>query len=115
LRVSADHPRWGVVNGEVKVNEEVVLHMLQPGALRGTLTENGKPPTPGKFTVALLRQRGNEVRGPLEQVPGFLTPGLDGSFTVALCSPAATRSTRSSRSTRCNRRAACSRSRRTCT
>jgi len=87
LRVSADHPRWGVANGEVKVNEEVVLHMLQPGALRGTLTENGKPPTPGKFTVALLRQRGNEVRGPLEQVPGFLTPGLDGSFTVAALQP----------------------------
>jgi len=87
LRVSADHPRWGVVNGEVKVNEELVLHMLQPGALRGTLTENGKPPSPGKFSIALMRQRGNEPRGPLEQVPGLLTPGLDGSFAVAALQP----------------------------
>ncbi|HEX6811572.1 MAG TPA: carboxypeptidase-like regulatory domain-containing protein [Planctomycetota bacterium] len=87
LRVSADHPRWGVVNGEVKVNEELVLRMLQPGSLRGTLTENGKPPSPGKFTVALMRRRGNEARGPLEQVPGLLTPGIDGSFAVAALQP----------------------------
>ncbi|HEU4420741.1 MAG TPA: hypothetical protein VFT55_17515 [Planctomycetota bacterium] len=87
LRVSADHPRWGVAHGEVKVNAELVLHMLQPGALRGTLTENGKPPSPGRFSIALMRQRGNDSRGPLEQVPGLLTPGLDGSFAVAALQP----------------------------
>jgi hypothetical protein len=87
LRVSAEHPRWGVVHGEVEPGKELVLRMQPPGALRGVLLESGKPPEPGKYTVALVRQRGKDPRGPLDQVPGLLTPGLDGSFAVAALQP----------------------------
>jgi len=87
-RVSAEHPRWGAAHGEAKLTEELVLRMQQPGSLRGTIRENGKPPTPGKFTVGLYRLRGgSEERGPLEDVPRLVTPAVDGTFTVAALQP----------------------------
>lgn len=89
LRVSGDHPRWGIVHGECKLGEELVLRMQQPGSLRGVLTENGKPAELGKFSVALVRRRGGDgPRGPLEEVPTMLTPGLDGTFAVVALQPA---------------------------
>jgi hypothetical protein len=87
LRVSAEHPRWGVVHGETRPGEELRLQLQQPGALRGFLFENGKPPEPGKFSVAVVRRRGSGPRGPLESVPGLLTPGLDGAFAVKALQP----------------------------
>lgn len=87
LRVSAEHPRWGAVNGEAKLNEELVLRMQRPGSLRGTLLENGKPPTPGKYTVGLYRMRRDEPNGPLEQMPRLATPAPDGTFTIAALQP----------------------------
>ncbi|MBL8727068.1 MAG: carboxypeptidase regulatory-like domain-containing protein [Planctomycetes bacterium] len=87
LRVSAEHPRWGVVHGETKPGEELRLQMLQPGSLRGFLFENGKPPPPGKFSIACVRRRGDGPRGPLDTVPGLLTPGLDGAFAVKALQP----------------------------
>ncbi len=87
LRVSAEHPKWGVVGGEVKVGEEVILRMQQPGSLRGLVRENGKPPTPGKFTISVERRNGEGVRGPLETVPALLTPDLGGAFGAAVLQP----------------------------
>ncbi len=87
LRVSAEHPRWGVVHGETKSGEELRLQMQQPGSLHGVLVENGKPPTAGKFSVAVSRRRGDGPRGPLDTVPGLVTPGLDGSFAVKALQP----------------------------
>ncbi|MBX3464352.1 MAG: carboxypeptidase regulatory-like domain-containing protein [Planctomycetes bacterium] len=87
LRVSAEHPRWGVVHGEAKPGQELRLQMEAPGALRGLLLENGKPPTPGKYSVAVMVRGGKGPRGPLEGVPGLLTPGLDGSFAVQALQP----------------------------
>ncbi len=87
LRVSADHPKWGVVHGEAKLGVELELRMQPPGALRGTITENGKPPEPGKFTIALEHRRGDEPRGPIETVPMLLTPGLDGTFIAPVLQP----------------------------
>ncbi|HEX5050549.1 MAG TPA: carboxypeptidase-like regulatory domain-containing protein [Planctomycetota bacterium] len=87
LRVSAEHPRWGVVNGEAKANEQLVLRMQPPGSLHVVLSENGHPPEIGRFSVAIERRRGNEPRGPLEQVPTLVTPGLDGSISVAALQP----------------------------
>lgn len=87
LRVSADHPRWGVVHGECKQGQELVLRMLQPGRLHGILTESGKPAAPGEFTIALEHRRGSGPRGPLEAVPAMLTPGPDGSFTATALQP----------------------------
>ncbi|MBM4061712.1 MAG: hypothetical protein FJ265_11555 [Planctomycetes bacterium] len=87
LRVSADHPRWGVVHGEAKLGAELVLVMQAPGSLHGVLTEDGKPAEPGKYTIALERRRGGGPRGPLEDVPGLLSSGAGGQFTAAALQP----------------------------
>ncbi|MBL8755085.1 MAG: carboxypeptidase regulatory-like domain-containing protein [Planctomycetes bacterium] len=87
LRVSADHPRWGTVHGEVAAGGEVSLVMQEPGALRGLVQENGKPPDPGKFTIVVERRGSSGPRGPLETVPLMLTAGLDGSFAAKALQP----------------------------
>ena len=87
LRVSAEHPKWGVVHGEAKVGEELTLRMQAPGTLQGVIRENGKPPELGKFTVALERRNGDGPRGPLESVPTLLSPGLDGTFAANVLQP----------------------------
>lgn len=85
LRVSAEHPKWGVANGKVAKNETVTLRMEAPGSLRGVLRENGAPPPPGKFTI-VLEKRGGE-RGATDSVPTLLTPGLDGAFASKALQP----------------------------
>ncbi|MGK0299602.1 MAG: hypothetical protein ACI89X_000469 [Planctomycetota bacterium] len=87
LRVSADHPRWGVVHGETKPDEELVLRLVAPGSLHGVLSENGKPPLPGKWTVAVMWRRGGGPRGPLQNTPQLITAGLDGTFKVGSLQP----------------------------
>lgn len=87
LRVSADHPLYGVVHGEVKPGEELVLQLLAPGMLRGVLSENGKPPLPGKFTIAVMWRRNGGPRGPLENTPQLITAGLDGTFEATGLQP----------------------------
>ncbi|MBL9079228.1 MAG: hypothetical protein JNL08_17130 [Planctomycetes bacterium] len=87
LRVSADHPRWGVVHGEAELGKELLLRMAAPGGVRGFLFENGKPPTVGKYTLVLVHQQRQGPRGPLETVPGFLAPAADGAFAVRALQP----------------------------
>jgi hypothetical protein len=87
ISVSADHPKWGVVHGEAKLNVTLELRMQPPGSLTGLLTENGKPPQPGKFTIAVDRRNGDGPRGPIETVPMLLTPGLDGTFAAGVLQP----------------------------
>lgn len=87
LRVSADHPLYGVVHGETKPDQELVLRLLAPGTLHGVLSENGKPPLPGKFTVAVMWRRSGGPRGPLENTPQMVTAGLDGTFTLTGLQP----------------------------
>jgi len=87
LRISADHPRWGVVHGEAKLGQELVLYMEPPGSLRGVLTENGRPPELGKFTVVVMQEGGDGPRGPIEQVPTLVTARPDGSFGVTALQP----------------------------
>ncbi|MBK8099009.1 MAG: carboxypeptidase regulatory-like domain-containing protein [Planctomycetes bacterium] len=79
VRVSADHPRWGVVHGRMKIGDpELVLRMVEPGAITGTVTENGQPVTAGKFTVGADKRGGDD--GPIDTVPMLATPGMDGTF-----------------------------------
>ncbi|MCC7397504.1 MAG: carboxypeptidase regulatory-like domain-containing protein [Planctomycetes bacterium] len=85
-RISAEHPRWGAVHGEAKRGEELVLVMQQPGRLVLTLVEDGKPPAPGRFSVAVVRGR-NGGRGAIENMPSLQSPGLDGVLTVAALQP----------------------------
>lgn len=87
LRVSAEHPRWGVVHGEAKPGEELVLRLSPPGALHGQLVENGKPPLPGKYSIGVMWRRSGGARGPLDQVPSIVSAGVDGGFTVRALQP----------------------------
>jgi uncharacterized GH25 family protein len=87
LRVSGDHPRFGVVHGLAKLGEELVLRMEQPGSLLGFLTEGGHPPAPGSHTVAIERRRGDGPRGAIEDVPMLVSPAADGTFAVRALQP----------------------------
>jgi protocatechuate 3,4-dioxygenase beta subunit len=90
IRVSADHPRWGAVHATTKQGQgELVLTMAAPGAIEGTLTDGGKPATPGKYAVVVEhRLRSMPAgRGAIEEVPGLLTPGLEGEFTARALQP----------------------------
>ena len=75
------------MHGEAEQGTELVLTLIEPGRLRGVLLEDGKPPLPGKFTVALMRRRSGGPRGPLEGVPQMITAGLDGVFEVTNLQP----------------------------
>ncbi|MCA8964290.1 MAG: carboxypeptidase regulatory-like domain-containing protein [Planctomycetes bacterium] len=85
-RVTADHPKWGMVHGEVKWGEELLLRMQAPGALHGVITENGKPPKAGELTVAIEPRR-NGPRGALDDMPQLQALALDGTFTVRAMQP----------------------------
>lgn len=84
LRVSAEHPRFGVVHGRIERGAETVLRFSAPGAIHGVLTENGKPVEPGRYTVS-IEARGSG--GPFDQVPSLATPALDGAFVVKALQP----------------------------
>lgn len=87
LRISAEHPKWGVVHGETDGEQELVLRMLEPGAIEGRLTENGEVPTPGKYSVTILHRGGDGPRGPVEFVPQIVAAGLDGTFRASALQP----------------------------
>lgn len=87
IRVSAEHPKWGVVHGLAKLNEELLLRMLPPGSLEGVLTDSGAPPEFGKWTVMVEWQRGDGPRGPFEQVSRMVSPDREGKFRVAALQP----------------------------
>jgi protocatechuate 3,4-dioxygenase beta subunit len=89
LRVTADHPRWGFVHGEIARGAgELVLAMQVPGWVEGTLLDHGKPPLPAKYTVS-LEGRGGPLgdRGALDVVPLLATPAQDGAFAFKALQP----------------------------
>lgn len=86
VRVSAEHPAYGIVNGGCKLGEpELVLQMQVPGWIEGTLTERGRAPDPGKYSISAEWRP--TVRGALEMVPKLIAPGLDGRFTLRALQP----------------------------
>ncbi len=87
VRVSADHPKWGMVHGEVKWGEDLVLRMQAPGSIRGLVTENGAPPKVGELTVTIEPRRGGGPRGALEDMPMLQALALDGTFACAAVQP----------------------------
>jgi len=87
LKVSAEHPKWGVVHGTATLGSELILHMQPPGSLEGILTENGLPPEAGQYTVIVEWRRNKGPRGPIEQVPRMVTPLADGKFRVTALQP----------------------------
>lgn len=89
FRVTADHPRWGLTHTRAKVADgEVVLRMQEPGWIDGTLTDNGKPPTPAKYSIVVTERTEWENRkDAAEGVPALATPGLDGKFALRAMQP----------------------------
>lgn len=86
VRVTADHPKWGMVHGEVTWGQDLVLRMEAPGELRGLVLVNAKPPQAGEFTVA-IEHRSSGPRGALENMPSLKNVALDGSFGVKSMQP----------------------------
>jgi protocatechuate 3,4-dioxygenase beta subunit len=90
LRITAEHPRWGALQGRIEQElpepRELVLRAAVPGWIEGTLTDGGKPPAIGKYMVgAEWRSQGN--RGATESVPALTAPSLDGKFTLRALQP----------------------------
>lgn len=87
LRVSAEHPKWGVMHGRPEQGQqEIVLRMELPGWMDGVVTDAGKPPAPGKYAVA-TEYRSKAGRGATEAVPLLATPGIDGKFALRALQP----------------------------
>lgn len=89
FRVTADHPRWGLTHSRAKIADgEVVLRMQEPGWIDGTLSDNGKPPTPAKYSIVATERTDWENRkDAAEGVPALATPGLDGKFAFRAMQP----------------------------
>ncbi|MCA8976413.1 MAG: carboxypeptidase regulatory-like domain-containing protein [Planctomycetes bacterium] len=87
LRVSAEHPKWGVVHGEARLGEVLVLQMQPPGSLEGVLTDSGTTPEPGRWTIIVEWRRNGGTRGPFSAVPRMVTPDAEGRFRVASLQP----------------------------
>jgi protocatechuate 3,4-dioxygenase beta subunit len=78
------HPKYGGVTREVAQAAEVVeIVLAEPGALRGVLTENGKPPLPGKWFVAIAPSG----RDSGATMPRLVVPDLEGKFAAAGLEP----------------------------
>jgi len=86
ITVSADHPRWGCVQGRAAAAEgvEVLLRMQEPGWIDGTLHEHGRPPSVSR-TIAALHLP--DVRGPIEPAPILVATGADGAFALRALQP----------------------------
>lgn len=94
-KVTAEHPAHGQVHVEVQGTPEVVeLRFEGACSIRGTLTDGGRAPAPGRW-VAVLERRYPEgrPRGAMPDLPQLQMPGLDGSFAFAALQPGAWRVT----------------------
>ncbi|GAB4136783.1 MAG: hypothetical protein Fur0037_01580 [Planctomycetota bacterium] len=86
IRVSAEHPRWGSVHGEVaKEQGSLVLRMETPGSIEGRILEGSRPAPAGKYAIAVTRQYGN--RGAIEDAPILVANGVDGAFALKALQP----------------------------
>jgi hypothetical protein len=83
--VSASHPRYGVASGSVKLPaaQPLVIRMDVPGGIEGVVTDNRKPPLPGKWSVVVHGSPTAGVHGPLEGTPRFAALDLEGKFKVS--------------------------------
>lgn len=87
-QIQANHPRYGVVSGEVKLpaGAPLVLTFQDPGKIAGVVTDGGKPPELGRYMV-LARRPWPEARGPITGMPLFQPIGADGKFEFAALQP----------------------------
>jgi protocatechuate 3,4-dioxygenase beta subunit len=82
VQVEATHPRFGAAAAAVELpaSAPIVIRLRTPAAIAGEVTENGKPPELGKYTVVAQRSW-NETRGPSTGMPAMAVPDAEGKFT----------------------------------
>lgn len=80
LDLLAQHPRYGVAEHTFALPTQDARIVLQaPGDLVGVVTQGGRPPQPGKWTIAVVPSGS----GPdVPQMPRLATPDLEGRFVV---------------------------------
>ena len=80
LNLAAQHPRYGVAAHEVGLPaQDTKIVLLTPGDVVGVVTEAGRPPTPAKWTIAVVPAGGGQT---LPSMPRLATPDLQGRFVV---------------------------------
>lgn len=81
--VEATHPRYGSTSKRTSLpaTGPVTLELAEPGAIEGEVTEDGKPPEPGKYMVVANRPW-SEEHGPVGGMPSMTVLDLDGKFAL---------------------------------
>lgn len=89
VRVSASHPAYGYAHAELQLptSDLLVMRMDGPGEVAGILRENGRVPTPGKWTVVFEPRFRQRTRGAMPNMPKFTVPDLEGNFSAAGMQP----------------------------
>ncbi len=85
VTLMAMHPRHGIVVKSLTLPlamPEARLQLRTPGSLRVKLTDQGKPPAPGKWSLVAVRHGGAGDEPDDASVPRFAVPGLDGSTVI---------------------------------
>lgn len=80
--VEATHPRYGAaaVRTVLPPPGTVVIRLAEPGVIEGEVTEDGKPPEPGKYMVVASKR--DETSGPVSGMPSMTVLATDGTFAL---------------------------------
>ncbi|MEE9127859.1 MAG: carboxypeptidase-like regulatory domain-containing protein, partial [Planctomycetota bacterium] len=81
IEVSATHPGYGTAHQRFHLprQQPVRITMLSPGTLKGRLTEAGRPPAVGKWTVVAWQEEEDGDRA-LPSMPHFAVADAEGVF-----------------------------------
>ncbi len=87
VELHAHHPAYGWVGAEATLPAAEVVRLVfdDPGAVRGTVTDSGRPPQIGEWMVVLApewSEGGNDVA-----LPRLAAPDADGAFVVTGVQP----------------------------
>ncbi len=84
VKLSAIHPAYGIsdLEFELPTDDVVRIQMATPGSITGVLTEAGRQPTPGKWTLAVFRDWSNRREGAMPDMPLLALADLEGKFSV---------------------------------
>lgn len=89
VTISVRHPRHGHGHAEVTLpSREVTIRLLAPGRLEGVLTDSGRVPTPGDWSIEVQRAWfQGQVWGVLPDADFAVTPDAAGRFAIAKLPP----------------------------
>jgi hypothetical protein len=85
VKLSASHPGFGFAHSDdvkLPTADPIVLRMESPGELAGVLRENGRVPTPAKWTIVVQPRFRGKDRGAMPDMPKFTVPDLEDRKSV---------------------------------